>query len=156
MSPKSQLLLGIEISLVACFGIAVVEGRASLRPTGLVIEKLADDRIGGTVLIVAVCSGLMSSLSLATFLRFRRREDACIFSLAIATAILAVSAIANVPDGFSMNGTSPTIVTYPLVLWLICLIAILVKASLTSQRPSSFGGVTENAPSRSNSEPSHR
>ena len=110
------------------------------------IEKLADDRIGGTVLIVAVGSCLMSSLSLATFLRFRRKEDARIFSLAVATAILAVSAIANVPDGFSINGTSPTFVTYPLVLWLICLIAMLVKSSLTSERPSSFGGLTENPP----------
>jgi len=147
MSPKSRLFLGIQIVLVVCFGITIAEGQTSLRPTGLVIQKLADDRIGGTVIIVAFGSCLMASLLLAAFLHGRRRKDARSFTVAFSTATLAVSALTNVPDGFSMNGTSPTVVTYPLAFWLICLIAKLVESSLTSD------GLIENSSLRSDSEP---
>jgi hypothetical protein len=129
MSLKSQLFLGIEIALAACFGLAAVKGGVSLVPAGVSIQKLAYDWIGGLVLFVAVASCLISSLSLAEFIRFRRKADARIFLFAFTIAILSISPYANAPDTFGIkNVRSIAMLTYPIFLWLACLIVILVHS----------------------------
>jgi hypothetical protein len=130
MSRRSQLLLGIQIALAACFALAAADGGASLHPSGVSIERLAYKRTGLLVLVAAVGSCLVSSLSLADLLRFRRKHDAGTFLFAFAIALLAVSPYANAPDTFSLNGHSPAVVMYPVFLWLGCLIVVLIRGNI--------------------------
>ena len=127
MQSRSQLLLGMQSALAVGFALAVVEGGVSLGAAGISITRLAHDWIAGVVLAAVIGSCLIASLSLARLLRFHRKHDVTVFVFAFVVAVLAISPFATAPDGFSLNGNSPAIVTYPVFLWLACLFVVSVR-----------------------------
>lgn len=133
MSVRSELLLGVQVALAAWFSIVAAEGGLTLEAFGVSVARLAHDWIGFTVLAVALASCLVASVALLDLLRSRQKPNALIVLLAFGTAILAISPFANAPDSFSLNGRPPTIVTYPVFLWLGILFLILVFANAGAQ-----------------------
>jgi hypothetical protein len=129
MKTTSQILHGVQVAAAFALLLAAVSGHASVDSNGLHIERLAYDGVGFAVVVACLGSLVTASYFLTAFRRSRGRGDvmSCLFSLAI--ALVAASSFANAPPGFSINGNSPELISWPALAWIAVLLCMLILSA---------------------------